>query len=166
MKLTLLLPLLLPSAAVAVLWRALHLRESLFLLILLLAWRVTGLNAVLLTAAHQRIPPEVVASGRLDGAGGLRLLLRVKWPYLSGSVFFAALIDLFFAWRTFREVYLLTGDYPHEGLYLLQHYLLHAFRRLQYGKLAAVSLAVTLALAAVTGLFFRLSSARGKDVDA
>lgn len=166
MKLTLLLPLLLPSAAVAVLWRALHLQESLFLLILLLAWRVTGLNAVLLTAAHQRIPPEVVASGRLDGAGGLRLLLRVKWPYLSGSVFFAALIDLFFAWRTFREVYLLTGDYPHEGLYLLQHYLLHAFRRLQYGKLAAVSLAVTLALAAVTGLFFRLSSDRGKDVDA
>ena len=77
-----------------------------------------------------------------------------------------ALIDLFFAWRTFREVYLLTGDYPHEGLYLLQHYLLHAFRRLQYGKLAAVSLAVTLALAAVTGLFFRLSSVRGKDVDA
>ena len=166
MKLTLLVPLLLPSAAAAVLWRALRLRESLFLLILLLIWKVTGLNTVLLTTAHDRIPPEVVDSGRLDGAGGLRLLFRVKWPYLSGSVFFASLIDLFFAWRTFREVYLLTGDYPHEGLYLLQHYLLHAFRRLQYGKLAAVSLAVTLALAAVTGLFFRLSNVHGKDVDA
>ncbi len=69
-------------------------------------------------AAHRRppaYPPEVVASGRLDGAGGLRLLLRVKWPYLSGSVFFAALIDLFFAWRTFPGGLPADGGLPHEG---------------------------------------------------
>ena len=151
-KLALLVPLMIPSAAVA--------------LILLLVWKVTGVNAVLFTAAHNKIPGEVIESGQLDGAGGLRLFLRVKWPYLASSVFFAALIDLFFAWRAFREVYLLTGDYPYDSIYLIQHYLMHMFRRLQYGKLATASIVVVVAVVVITGLLFLLTNAQGKDVEA
>ena len=165
-KLVLLVPLMIPSAAVAVIWRALIPWESLLVLILLLIWKVTGVNAVLFTAAHDTIPPTVIESAQLDGAAGLRLFLRVKWPYLAGSVFFAALMDLFFAWRAFREVYLLTGDYPHDSIYLLQHYLMHMFRRLQYGKLATASIAVVVAVVAATGLLFLLTNAQGKEVDA
>lgn len=165
-KLALLAPLMLPSAAVAMLWRTLIPWESLWVLILLLVWKITGVNAVLLTAAHNKIPSEVIESGQLDGAGGLRLFLRVKWPYLVSSVFFAALIDLLFAWRTFREVYLLTGDYPHDSLYLIQHYLMHMFRRLQYGRLATASIVVVVAVVVITGLMFLLTNAQGKDVEA
>ena len=136
------------------------------LLILLLVWKVTGVNAVLFTAAHNKIPSEVTESGQLDGAGGLRLFLRVKWPYLASSVFFAALIDLFFAWRAFREVYLLTGDYPYDSIYLIQHYLMHMFRRLQYGKLATASIVVVVAVVVITGLLFLLTNSQGKDVEA
>ena len=164
--LALLAPLMLPSAAVAMLWRTLIPWESLWVLILLLVWKVTGVNAVLFTAAHNKIPGEVIESGQLDGAGGLRLFLRVKWPYLVSSVFFAALIDLLFAWRTFREVYLLTGDYPHDSLYLIQHYLMHMFRRLQYGRLATASIVVDVAVVVITGLMFLLTNAQGKDVEA
>lgn len=165
-KLALLAPLMLPSAAVAMLWRTLIPWESLWVLILLLVWKITGVNAVLLTAAHNKIPSEVIESGQLDGAGGLRLFLRVKWPFLTGSMFFAALIDLFFTWRTFREVYLLTGDYPHDSLYLIQHYLMHMFRRLQYGRLATASIVVVVAVVVITGLMFLLTNAQGKDVEA
>ena len=165
-KLVLLTPLLLPSAAVAVIWRVLIPRESLWVLILLLVWKVTGVNAVLFTAAHNKIPSEVIESGQLDGAAGLHLFLRVKWPYLSSSVFFAALIDLFFAWRAFREVYLLTGDYPHDSIYLIQHYLMHMFHRLQYSRLAAASIVVVAAVVVITGLLFLLTDAQGGDVDA
>ena len=165
-KLALLAPLMLPSAAVAMLWRTLIPWESLWVLILLLVWKITGVKAVLLTAAHNKIPSEVIESGQLDGAGGLRLFLRVKWPYLVSSVFFAALIDLLFAWRTFREVYLLTGDYPHDSLYLIQHYLMHMFRRLQYGRLATASIVVVVAVVVITGLMFLLTNAQGKDVEA
>lgn len=164
--LSLLAPLMIPSAAVAVIWQALIPWESLWVLILLLVWKVTGVNAALFTAAHNKIPGEVIESGKLDGAGGLRLFLRIKWPYLAGSVFFAALIDLFFAWRAFREVYLLTGDYPYDSIYLVQHYLMHMFRRLQYGRLAAASFVVVVAVIAITGLLFLLTNAQGKDVDA
>lgn len=164
-KLALLVPLMIPSAAVAVIWRALIPYESLWVLILLLVWKVTGVNAVLFTAAHSRIPGEVIESGQLDGAGEVRLFLRIKWPYLASSVFFAALIDLFFAWRTFREVYLLTGDYPYDSMYLIQHYLMHMFRRLQYGRLATASIVVIVSVVAVTGLLFLLTNAQGKDVE-
>lgn len=165
-KIALLVPLMIPSTVVAVIWRALIPWESLWVLILLLVWKVTGVNAVLFTAAHNKIPGEVIESGQLDGAGGLRLFLRVKWPYLVSSVFFAALIDLLFAWRTFREVYLLTGDYPHDSLYLIQHYLMHMVRRLQYGRLATASIVVDVAVVVITGLMFLLTNAQGKDVEA
>lgn len=79
---------------------------------------------------------------------------------------FAALIDLFFAWRAFREVYLLTGDYPYDSIYLIQHYLMHMFRRLQYGKLATASIVVVVAVVGITGLLFLLTNAQGKDVEA
>ena len=165
-KLALLVPLMIPSAAVAVIWRALIPWESLWVLILLLVWKVTGVNAVLFTAVHNKIPGEVIESGQLDGAGGLRLCFRVKWPYLASSVFFAALIDLFFARRAFREVYLLTGDYPYDSIYLILHYLMHMFRRLQYGMLATASIVVVVAVVVITGLLFLLTNSQGKDVEA
>ena len=122
-KLALLAPLMLPSAAVAMLWRTL-------------------------------IPWERLLAGLRRLAG------------TDSSVFFAALIDLLFAWRTFREVYLLTGDYPHDSLYLIQHYLMHMFRRLQYGRLATASIVVVVAVVVITGLMFLLTNAQGKDVEA
>ena len=164
-KLIMLIPLMIPSAAVAVIWRALIPQESLVVLILLLVWKVNGINAVLFSAAHSRIPIEIVESGRLDGAGRIRLFFRIKWPFLASSVFFASLIDLFFAWRTFREVYLLTGDYPHDSIYLIQHYLMHMFRRLQYGRLATASLLVIVLVVAVTGVALLLTNTWGKDID-
>lgn len=164
-KLALLVPLMLPAAAVAVVWRTVVPEESLLALILLLIWKLTGINAVLFTIAHSKIPLGIVESGKLDGASGLSLFFRIKWPFLVSSVFFASLIDLFFAWRAFREVYLLTGDYPYDSIYLIQHYLMHMFRRLQYDKLSTASLAVITVVLAVTGLLFLLTNIWGKDVE-
>lgn len=187
MRVLLVSPLLLPSAAVAVIWRAVFAREGwlnrllalfglggadwlkssagLLVLTLLLVWKVTGLNTVLLDAARRRIPREVIESARLDGAGTGALLLHIEWPYLAAHLFFAALVDLYFTWRTFREVYLLAGDYPFDGIYLIQHYLMHMFRGLQYDRLSHAALGLTAAIAVLAGALFLLSSRWGRDVE-
>ena len=138
----------------------------LLVIVVLFLWKNLGYNMILFMAALNNIPKELLEVADVEGASAAHKFFNIKLRYLSPTVLFVTILSIINSFKVFREIYLLTGDYPHEGLYLLQHYLLHAFRRLQYGKLAAVSLAVTLALAAVTGLFFRLSSARGKDVDA
>jgi multiple sugar transport system permease protein len=180
-------PLLLPSAAVAIIWRAVFAREGwlnqllalfglggadwlkssagLLVLTLLLVWKVTGLNTVLLDAARRRIPREVIESARLDGAGTGALLFHIEWPYLAAHLFFAAMVDLYFAWRTFREIYLLAGDYPFDGIYLIQHYLMHMFRGLQYARLSHAALGLTAAIVLFAGALFLLSNIWGKDVE-
>lgn len=67
-KLALLAPLMLPSAAVAMLWRTLIPWESLWVLILLLVWKITGVNAVLLPPPTIRSP---VRSSRAANWTGL-----------------------------------------------------------------------------------------------
>ncbi|MBQ0038383.1 MAG: sugar ABC transporter permease [Clostridiales bacterium] len=168
----LLCPLLLPAPTIAVLCQRVFTQDNwlssaagLPILTAMLVWKLTGIDAVLLSAAHRRIPPEIIESARLDGASAWQLLRRVEWPYLCSSVFFAVLVDIFFAWRAFREIYLLTGDYPYDGIYLIQHYLTHMFRGLNIPHLSQASWLLTLAVIAVIGTLFLLANHCGKDVE-
>lgn len=187
MRAVLISPLLLPSAAIAVIWRAIFAQDGWFnrllailgingvdwlktsaglvVLTLLLVWKVTGLNTVLVDAARRKIPREVIESAQLEGAGKVTILFRIEWPYLAGHLFFAAMVDMYFAWRTFREIYLLTGDYPIDGIYLIQHYLMHMFRGLNYDRLSHAALGLTAAIILVTGALFLFSNRWGKDVE-
>lgn len=164
MKVLLLTPLLMPSAAVAVVWRALFSHMGLPALLCLFVWKVTGLHVVLFSAAVERIPREVLDSAALDGAKGWKLFCRIQWPYLSSSVYFACLMDIFFVWRSFREIHILTGDYPSGGLYFLQHYLLHMFHTLRYDPLSTAAVLLALFIAAITGGAYAFTSHWGKDV--
>lgn len=167
----LLCPLLLPAPAIAVLYRRIFAQGWLFssvglpLLTAMLVWKLTGINAVLIAAARRKIPPEILESARLDGASAWQILWRMEWPHLCSSVFFAVLVDIFFAWRSFREIYLLTGDYPYDGIYLIQHYLMHMFRGLHLPQLSQASWLLTLTVIAVIGALFLLSNHWGKDVE-
>lgn len=180
-------PLLIPSATIAVIWRNIFAFDGwanrflswlglsavdwfkssagLIVLILLLIWKILGITIVLIDAALQKIPREILESAQLDGTPPLQMLFHIKWPYLASSLFFAGLIDLFFAWRTFREIYLITGDYPFDRIYLLQHYLLHMFRALKYPSLAYASLLLTVVIIVSVGLLLGLVNRRGRDVD-
>jgi multiple sugar transport system permease protein len=48
------------------------------------------------------------------------IIFAIKLRYLSPTVLFVAILSLISSFKVFREVYLLTGDYPYEGLYILR----------------------------------------------
>ena len=39
------------------------------------------------------------------------------------------------SFKVFKEIYLIAGPYPHESMYLLQHYMNNVFDKLDYQKL-------------------------------
>ena len=56
-----------------------------------------------------------------------------------------ALLSFVNAFRVFREAYLLSGDYPHESIYMLQHLFNNWFVSLDIQKLTAAASLLVLA---------------------
>ena len=67
--------------------------------------------------------------------------------------------------KVFREVYLLTGDYPYEKLYMLQHFMNNTFRSLDYQKLSAAAVVMALVMVVLIALLFIAEDWFGKDVE-
>jgi multiple sugar transport system permease protein len=58
------------------------------------------------------------------------------------------------SFKVFRETYLIAGDYPHDSIYMMQHYMNNMFKSLDIQKLtAAATLMVGCILLIVLGLF-------------
>ena len=69
------------------------------------------------------------------------------------------------SFKLFREVYLLTGDYPFEDLYLLQHFMNNTFKSLDYQKLSAAAMIMSLVMVVIIGALFIIDNKFGEDVE-
>ncbi|MNV54853.1 hypothetical protein D3C71_1470670 [compost metagenome] len=69
-------------------------------------------------------------------------------------MFFVIIMSIINSFKVFRETYLIAGDYPHDSIYMLQHYMNNMFMSLDVQKLtAAATLMFGCILLIVLGLF-------------
>ena len=109
------------------------------ILILLYLWKNTGYAVILLLAGLAMIPKEYMEMARMDGAGRWKCLCYVRLPLLSPMILFTALISLLNAFKCFREAILIGGNYPHESIYMLQHYMTNNFNNMNYMEISVAS---------------------------
>ncbi|MGX8698962.1 MAG: sugar ABC transporter permease, partial [bacterium] len=69
------------------------------------------------------------------------------------------------SFKIFREVYLLTGDYPYETLYTLQHFMNNTFNSLDYQKLSAAAVMMAGVMIVLIAVLFLIEDWFGKDVE-
>lgn len=136
-----------------------------YVVLLLFLWKNLGYNMILFLAALSNVPNELVEMATLEGAGSARIFFSIKLRYISPTVMFVTILSLINSFKIFREVYLLTGNYPYDGLYLLQHYMNNMFRNLDYQKLSTAALLMAAVMAVVIGLLFLVENHYGKDID-
>ena len=134
-------------------------------IVLLFLWKNLGYNMVLFTAALSNVPGELVEAARIDGASGGRIFWHVKLRYVAPSILFVTILSLINSFKLFREVYLLTGAYPYEGLYMLQHFMNNTFNSMDYQKLSAAALILFAAMVLIIGILFLADARLGKDVE-
>ena len=91
-----------------------------------------------------------------------RRVLRRCVAYAARYQRVASLINSF---KVFREVYLLTGDYPYDTLYMLQHFMNNTFKALDYQKLSAAAIIMCSVMVVIIGLLFVVENHFGKDVE-
>ncbi len=75
------------------------------------------------------------------------------------------ILSLINSFKVFREVYLLTGDYPVQSLYMLQHFMNNTFRSLDYQKLSAAAVLMAIVMVVIIALLFVVEDWFGKDVE-
>ena len=131
----------------------------------LFLWKNLGYNMVLFAAALGNIPKDLLEAASIDGAGPLYRFFRIKLRFLSPAILFVTVLSLINSFRIFREIWLLAGDYPLEGMYMLQHFIHNTFGRLEYDKLSAAAILMSLVMAAVVGVLFLVENHYGKDVE-
>ncbi len=140
-------------------------RYSQLVIVALFLWKNLGYNMILFMAALAEIPREIIEVAQVDGAGPAARFFRIKLRYLSPSLLFVTILSLISSFKIFREVYLMTGAYPYETLYMLQHFMNNTFRNLDYQKLSAAALIMFAAMLIVIGSLFLVEARVGKDVE-
>ena len=133
--------------------------------IILFLWKNLGYNMILFMAGLANIPKELLEVADVEGASEWYKFFAIKLRYLSPTVLFVTILSLINSFKVFREVYLLTGDYPYEKLYMLQHFMNNTFKSLDYQKLSAAAVIMALVMVVLIALLFYAEDKFGKDVE-
>ncbi len=134
-------------------------------IIILFLWKNLGYNMILFMAALSSIPKEILEVAVLESASPLQIFWYIKLRYLSATLLFVTIMSLINSFKVFREVYLLTTDYPYSTVYLLQHYMNNMFRDLNYQNLSAAAIMMSVVMVILIGILFVAENYFGRDVE-
>ena len=132
---------------------------------LLFLWKNLGYNMILFMAALSSVPHDLLEVATLEGANAWQSFFKIKMRYLSSTILFVAIMSLISSFKVFREVYLLTGDYPYDALYMLQHFMNNTFKALDYQKLSAAAIIMSLVIVVLFFIMYRAEEYYGRDVE-
>ncbi len=138
---------------------------ALIVIVLLFLWKNLGYNMILFMAALGSIPKDIIEVAKLESAGDLQIFFKIKLRYMSSTIMFVTIMSLINSFKVFREIYLLTDDHPYDAVYMLQHFMNNMFASLDYQKLSAAAILMSLVMIVIIGILFVVENHFGKDVE-
>ena len=180
-------PLMVPTASVVLVWQVLFHNHGTInqiiehfgghsidwikspygqvIIICMFLWKNLGYNMILFMSALCAIPRDIIEVADLEGAGSWYKFIHIKLRYLSPTILFVLILSLINSFKIFREVYLLTGSYPQEKLYMPQHFMNNTFNSLDYQKLSAAAVMFALLMIVIMAVLLIVENIFGKDVE-
>jgi len=135
------------------------------IIIFMFLWKNIGYNMILFMSALASVPRDILEVAELEGAGKIYQFFHIKLRYLSPTILFVLILSLINSFKIFREVYLLTGEYPYGKMYMLQHFMNNTFEKLDYQKLSAAAVLFCLVMIVVITVLLVTENHFGKDVE-
>lgn len=129
---------------------------ALFVMTLIFIWKNLGYNMVLYLAGLGNIPKDYYEAAGMDGAGFHQSFIHITLPCLMPTSVLALIMSIVNSFKVFREIYLITGAYPHESIYTLQHFMNNQFASLNYPRLCSAVTILVLIIALFTQALLRL----------
>ncbi|MDO5455832.1 MAG: sugar ABC transporter permease [Eubacteriales bacterium] len=134
-------------------------------IIILFLWKNLGYNMILFMAGLSSVPKDQIEVARLESATENQIFWMIKLRYLSSTIMFVIIMSLVNSFKVFREIYLLTGDYPFDPLYMLQHFMNNTFQNLDFQKLSAAAIIMAAFMMVVIGLLLSIEDRFGRDLE-
>lgn len=131
---------------------------ALVYLTLATAWKAIPFTTLLILAALQTVPREVLESASMDGASGLSAFRFITFPLVLPTMVVALFNLTLTGINSVGMVFSLTGGGPGNSTEILS-YLLYSigFGSLEFGRAAALSVVMTVINLALIGLALRIS---------
>lgn len=118
-------------------------------------WRNTGYMVILWLAGLSALPHDVEEAAMVDGAGRFQRWHYIIRPALSGTFFTVGMLSVLQIFKSYREVWMVAGSYPQETIYFLQHLLQNWYLKLEFDRMAALTVVMSLVLLIVCLLLQR-----------
>ena len=171
-----LIPLVIPSGSMVFFWKMMFIRDgyvngllarigiapiawletkwALFVIVVIFIWKNLGYNIVLFITGMSGIPKDYYEAASIDGASSLQSFVRITLPFLAPTFVLTTLMSIINSFKVFKEIYLVTGNYPHDSIYMLQHFMNNMFSSLNYAKLTTATTVLVIVITFIAmGLF-------------
>ncbi len=178
----LLLPYLMPSSALLLIWllmfdfggvmnrilTGLGLSRVLWLeggalrvpVVLLYIWKNLGFSVVIFAAALQTVPEAYYEYASLEGANAFQRETKITLPLLIPTAFLVFMLAWVNAFKIFKEVYFIGGAYPDETVYTLQHFMNNKFARLDYQDVTTAAYSFAIIVFVLFGMMYATKAVR------
>lgn len=180
-------PLMVPTASVVLIWQVMFHHNGIvnnvmvflgqnkidwlksdkaaIVIVALFLWKNLGYNMILFMSALASIPKDLLEVAALENANKWQVFWIVKVRYMSSTILFVTIMSLISSFKVFREVYLMTGDYPYQTLYILQHFMNNTFASLDYQKLSSAAIIMFIVVTILVYIMYAIENWFGRDLE-
>jgi len=172
-----LIPLVIPSGSMVSFWRSLFALDgalngflhgfgierinwlnsdlAMFVMVLIFIWKNLGYNMILYLAGLSSVPRDYYEAAWVDGAKPWQTFRHITLPHLMPTTVLALIMSIINSFKVFREIFLITGAYPHPSIYTLQHFMNNMFASLNYPRLTTATTILVVGIAVFTQALLR-----------
>jgi multiple sugar transport system permease protein len=126
-----------------------------FVIVLIFLWKSLGYSVVLFVAGLNNIPEEYYQAAAVDGANAFQALRHITLANLAPTFILVMIMSVINSFKVFKEIYVITGSYPHDSIYMLQHFMNNMFTSLNYQRLTSATCLLVVAITLVTQFLLR-----------
>ncbi len=127
-------------------------------LIIVVTWRWTGYNMVIILAGLQNISKDLYEAASIDGAGTIRKFFTITIPQLKPVLLFTFVLSTIGTFQLFDEPYNLTGGGPNNATLTITYYLYNqGFQYFDFGYAAALAYVIVLFIAVISWVQFKVA---------
>ena len=177
-SLVFLIPLVIPSGSMVFFWKTLFSYDgalngmlhnigiakvnwldsglALPVMIFIFLWKNCGYNMVLFLSGLGSIPKDYYEAAWMDNASSFAIFRHITVPCLLPTAVLTLIMSIINSFKIFREIFLITGSYPQENIYTLQHFMNNMFSSLNYPRLTSATAVLVFIIALLTQFLLRL----------
>lgn len=157
-----LIPFVVPASVVVFLWSTYWDVTTMGSIVLMFIWKNLGYYIILWTTALSIVPAESIEAAKIDGANNIQIFFQVAVPQFKTSAYYILLFAIMSGCKSYREIFLIGGEYPSENIYMIQHLLSNWYREMQVGRLSSATVILVLFFIILTLMIHQIG--REKDV--